>query len=385
MDLSLLTPRELTDVAVSALIVFVLLESARSARNVLMLFALLLLTGAYALASSLGYTLSAHLLLALVISGVVYGVFISHDDVRRWFDRAAGWFGSRGTPRDAAGLIGMVVAAAERMAESRTGALIVLPGLQPLGREAEGGLELDANLSVPLLLSLFDPSSPGHDGAVIIRHGRVAEFAVHLPLSTNHDLLGERGTRHAAALGLSEGTDALCVVVSEERGEISIAKGGVLRSVSGTELSAELGRHLAGRPERTRVARGRWKARVAHVALAILAATGGWFAAIQGGQAVTRTLSVPVMVQGLPEGYTVVAAEPESIDVTISGPRNRLLLLSDRDIDLGIDGWAVANGRRTFLISPMNVSAGPDVEVRLVEPRHVRVEVSGPTEVAQRP
>jgi hypothetical protein len=91
------------------------------------------------------------------------------------------------------------------------------------------------------------------------------------------------------------------------------------------------------------------------------------------------------MVQGLPEGYTVVAAEPESIDVTISGPRNRLLLLSDRDIDLGIDGWAVANGRRTFLISPMNVSAGPDVEVRLVEPRHVRVEVSGPTEVAQRP
>jgi DNA integrity scanning protein DisA with diadenylate cyclase activity len=118
------------------------------------------------------------------------------------------------------------------------GALIVIPGRESIERHTEGGIEIDARLSEPLLLSLFDPNSPGHDGAVVIQGSRISAFAVHLPLST---VPAGRGTRHAAALGLAERCDALCVVVSEERGTISLAREGAIRPIANeAQLAGDL-------------------------------------------------------------------------------------------------------------------------------------------------
>ena len=112
------------------------------------------------------------------------------------------------------------------MAKKRIGALIVLQGNDPLERHINGGTSLDGLVSEPLLESLFDPHSIGHDGAVIINGNRIAKFGCHLPLSINTSKYGNIGLRHTAALGLAERSDAICVVVSEEKGTISTGLSG---------------------------------------------------------------------------------------------------------------------------------------------------------------
>lgn len=130
-----------------------------------------------------------------------------------------------------------------RLTREKVGALVVLAGMQKLDRHVHGGEELGGKLSGALLESLFDPHSPGHDGAVVIEDRRVLRFGAHLPLARGAGLPAGAGTRHSAALGLSERTDALCLVVSEERGTISSARHGTLRPVASSE---ELVRVVAG-------------------------------------------------------------------------------------------------------------------------------------------
>ena len=107
------------------------------------------------------------------------------------------------------------------MARESCGALIVYPGRDPLEDKTTGGFDLNAEPSYPLILSIFDDSSPGHDGALIVMGDRLSRFGVRLPMSTSTRLSDAYGTRHHAAMGLAEQSDALALVVSEERGQVS--------------------------------------------------------------------------------------------------------------------------------------------------------------------
>lgn len=121
-----------------------------------------------------------------------------------------------------------IVAAAMEMSASSTGAIIVIEKNMPLGDIIERGIELDAKINEELLETIFVTDTPLHDGAVIIRRDRVQAAACILPLSNKLRGQPKYGTRHRAALGISEGSDAITVVVSEERGEVSVAMNGRL-------------------------------------------------------------------------------------------------------------------------------------------------------------
>ncbi|MFN3505551.1 MAG: diadenylate cyclase CdaA [Caldimicrobium sp.] len=138
-----------------------------------------------------------------------------------------------------------VVKATSLMAEKRIGALIVFEREISLKDYLEGATLLHANISEELLLSIFNPKSPLHDGAVIISEGKILAAGVVLPLSINPDIAKDLGTRHRAALGITEVTDAIAVVVSEERGQISIAVGGkITRDVTAPTLRKMLSQLL---------------------------------------------------------------------------------------------------------------------------------------------
>ncbi|MEA4816052.1 MAG: diadenylate cyclase CdaA [Lachnospiraceae bacterium] len=121
-----------------------------------------------------------------------------------------------------------IIKACGKMSEVRTGALIVIEKSVPLGDHERTGIPIDAIVTNQLLINIFEKNTPLHDGAVIIRNNRVTAATCFLPLTESREISMELGTRHRAAIGTSEVSDALIVVVSEETGAISVAKGGIL-------------------------------------------------------------------------------------------------------------------------------------------------------------
>lgn len=143
-----------------------------------------------------------------------------------------------------------IVLAANLFQQQQTGALIVIERDIGLRTYVESGVPMDARLSYDLLATIFRPSAPLHDGAVIVQKNRIAAAACFLPLSMNPVLSTQLGTRHRAGIGITEETDAIAVIVSEETGAISLALGGKIERELGLEqlrerLSSELRRHMS--------------------------------------------------------------------------------------------------------------------------------------------
>lgn len=134
-----------------------------------------------------------------------------------------------------------IVSACKSMSKARTGALIVLEKDIPLNEYIETGIKLNADISLQLLLNTFEKNTPLHDGAIVLREDKIIAATCYLPLSENEKISKKLGTRHRAALGISEVTDALVVVVSEETGSIAVAKDGKIKTrLSEDALKAEL-------------------------------------------------------------------------------------------------------------------------------------------------
>jgi diadenylate cyclase len=135
------------------------------------------------------------------------------------------------------GVYDEIILAATTLASTKTGALIVIERNVGLKNVTDGGVKLDAELSYDLLVSIFNPASPLHDGAVVVRRHRIAAASCFLPLTLNPRLSKDLGTRHRAAIGVTEDTDAVAVVVSEETGLISFVQAGdIKRGIDATKL-----------------------------------------------------------------------------------------------------------------------------------------------------
>ena len=253
-------------------------------------------------------------------------------------------------------------------ARARIGALIVFVGQQPIARHIHGGVELNGLLSEPLLKSIFDPHSPGHDGALLIEHGIVTRFAAQLPLSTDFRQLAGVGMRHSAALGLAERTDALCIVVSEERGRISVAHRGVLRALrEPAELEAVVQEFLrATFPSRAErrvlwsLVRENWAEKIASLALVI----GLWYLFVPGSRPATIAYPIAVKVVNVPPGYELERVEPSEVTAIFTGLRRDFYLFDPRRIDVVVDATMARYGRRTFAVTEEQIRHPPDVTRR---------------------
>lgn len=149
------------------------------------------------------------------------------------------------------GVYDEIVLAATTLASTKTGALIVIERTVGLRNVTDGGVKLDAELSYDLLVSIFNPATPLHDGAVVVRRHRIAAASCFLPLTLNPRLSKDLGTRHRAAIGVTEDTDAVAVVVSEETGLISYVKGGqIKRGLDATKLRAAIFQALEVAPKK---------------------------------------------------------------------------------------------------------------------------------------
>lgn len=157
--------------------------------------------------------------------------------------------------------INEIVKACVEMGKVKTGALIVVQQDQPLDEYERTGIEVDGIVTSQLLINIFEKNTPLHDGAVIVRGDRVTSATCYLPLSDNMALSKDLGTRHRAGVGISEATDSMTVIVSEETGKISVAYGGNLdRNLSGDALKEKL-KAIENKPEEETKKRILWKGR----------------------------------------------------------------------------------------------------------------------------
>jgi hypothetical protein len=240
---------------------------------------------------------------------------------------------------------------------------------------------LGGKLSEPLLLSLFDASSPGHDGAVLVRGGNIERFAVHLPLSSDHAQLGPGGTRHAAALGLAERCDAFCVVVSEERGTISVGHQGALRVLRGPEeLSGKLAAFLRedpdvpslGRLDRIRsLSREFWREAV----LSLLLAFAVWVVFVPGSALTEITQRVAVVVENLPKEFELESVDPPEVQIRLSLRRRDLYLVDEGELHVRVDALLAKLGRRTFDLAPDQIDLPGEARLLEIEPGTVKISL----------
>ena len=222
------------DILVVAFLIYKLLPLLRTphimrlARTVIALVAISWITNVAKL-----YTINWILNQFLAI-GLLAFVVLFQPELRRMLDHLGNvkitrFFGMSRPVQEMDAVITQTVRACEAMSREKVGALIVFARDQRLEEYFKTGTSIDAQVSDQLIRNIFFKNSPLHDGAMIIRDGRIATAGCVLPLSTNENLAPELGTRHRAGVGMSEATDAVVVIVSEENGAISVAAGGMLK------------------------------------------------------------------------------------------------------------------------------------------------------------
>jgi len=216
------------DIVVVAVLIYEFLKLIRGTRAMPMLLGVVTLALAFWLAhveqlKTVDWLITTLLPYAIFALIVVFGAEIRHALARLGRRLAS----TRG-PGSGADSYDDIVLAANLFSQNQTGALIVIEREIGLRTYIESGVPLDANLGYDLLATVFRPSAPLHDGAVIVQKDRIAAAACFLPLSMNPVLSTQLGTRHRAAIGITEETDAISVVISEETGSISLAVGGAI-------------------------------------------------------------------------------------------------------------------------------------------------------------
>jgi diadenylate cyclase len=247
--LSRLDLRAVLDILIIATLIYSLLKLLRGTRAVQMLVAIALLIFFYWGARWARLEMVEWLLTTLLPYVAIALIILFQPEIRRALSRVGRNLSLvRLASHNPKASYDDIVMAAEFFSQNRIGALIVVERQAGLRTYIESGIPLDAKLSYDLLLSIFRPGSPLHDGAVIIEGSRVAAAGCFLPLSLNPMISKQLGTRHRAAIGITEDSDCVVVLVSEETGSISVASGGSIESnLSPEDLSDRLGEMVSRR------------------------------------------------------------------------------------------------------------------------------------------
>jgi diadenylate cyclase len=255
------------------------------------------------------------------------------------------------------------------MAERRIGALLVIERMDELQEWVTACFPVTGPPTPELLLSLFQKDSPLHDGAVLIKGGKISSASCYLPLTSAEGLPSEWGTRHRAGLGLSERCDAWVVVVSEERGEVSLAREGRMVHIHNEE---DLSRHLLEgfAPSRRKV---EWRVALhpllAHrwrIKLGTLALVSAVWLLLAGEQNFQVVLQVPVKVKDLPAQMEVVSPENPMVRVTFEGLRRNASTLDSYDVKAVIDGVYAQPGEEIFEITAGHIAFPRSENLRIV-------------------
>jgi len=241
------------------------------------------------------------------------------------------------------------------LAKRKIGALVIIERMDMVEGMVTDGQELDGEPGPELLLSIFHKESPLHDGAVLIRKGRIDQVACYLPLSVDEGLPKEWGTRHRAALGITQRCDACVVAVSEERGKVSLARGKKVSPVDDAEMLSDwlMEAFTPSSTEKNSLLKKassifhhRWPIKIGTLILVGLV----WLL-LAGQQNFEVTIEIPLEIQNIPANIERLGATNPQVRITVRGLRKDASTLDKSDVNAGIDLSSAQSGLQSFRIT----------------------------------
>lgn len=352
---------------------YVWLQGTRALRILIALAALGLL---YLLARWSGLFITTWILQYLWAVILVIMVVVFQSEIRQVLERMSPLNFFLGQPETLDRLaLEEVVRTAFELAKNRIGALIVFQRRDILEDHLKGGIPLDGRISFEVLSSIFIPSSPAHDGAVIIHGGRIVSVGCYLPLSDNPALPRNYGSRHRAGIGITEKCDAISLIVSEERGEVLLAvEGEITRMGNPGDLQERLGSMLF-KVERKK---NRWPSALTAnlvpkgIAFALVLVLWGFIA---GQQRTEMWLTVPFEYRNIPTNMEIAGELVNKVEVGIRGPRGVISGVSQDQVRAHIDLSQGLRGLNYVRITTDNIRIPVGTEVTKINPSSMRIRL----------
>ena len=244
--------KALIDIGIVSYVIYKIIKLVRETRAWQLLKGVLVILIAARLSDALGFRTIAFILRIIIQYITIALIVLFQPELRRGLEKIGRSrfrnifvFEEETDTVKVRALIEEIVKAVTSMAKTYTGALIVIERETKIGDIVNSGIQVDANVTSELLINIFSPNTPLHDGAVVIRESKIKAAACFLPLTENPNISKDLGTRHRAALGITEVSDSIVVVVSEESGKISVAlNGGLTRNLTSDNLRKALNKNL---------------------------------------------------------------------------------------------------------------------------------------------
>ncbi|UCD80495.1 MAG: diadenylate cyclase [Desulfobacterales bacterium] len=377
------TWRDLVDILFLTLVAYQLYEWFRETRALRVLIGLVALGGIYSVAKLWGLFLTTWVFQILWQVLLILLLILFQSEIRQVLEKVSPLRYLRSRRRVLRGSIAKdLTRVLFELAAEKTGALVVLTRDDIPSDIIHAGQKIMALPDPVLIKSIFNHHAPAHDGAVIISQQIVTHMGCILPLSEKEDLPERYGTRHRAALGLSEMTDAVCLVVSEERSEVASVEGGKITVWPQPEPLQEKLREWLGGPEIQVPTIQRffedfftknWKRKLA--AFALVAAA--WlFLASQ--QEVEISFRAPVHFDNAPVDMPAGRGLATAVELRLSGRQSEIKGLDSKEVRVHVDLKGLAAGKHKIMLSGKNVDLPAGVKVKQIIPQNIEVEINRP-------
>jgi diadenylate cyclase len=373
---------DILDMTIIALMIFALLTWFKTRASRFVLIGIILLAGVYMGARFFQLYLTTMVLQGFFAISLFVLVVIFQEDLRGFFERLAllGNIGKlNASLSDLEKIAEIIAQTASSLAKKRIGALIVLTGSDPLERHINGGIMLDGLVSEALLESIFDPHSVGHDGAAIISGTRIEMFGCHLPLAMETAQYGNIGLRHTAALGLAQRVDALCIVISEESGAISIGQAETLTAIPNAATLHEVVERFYKRnsPAPQSHPAFKWlKENTAEKIIALGLACILWVIFGYQRDIVRRDFTVPIEYKNIPKNWQLNQTQATDVKVMLQGPGQAFYLLDEKSLKLSLDLATLAPKKNEFTLNKTMVNAPSNLSVTEINPATISIDAS---------
>jgi uncharacterized protein (TIGR00159 family) len=317
------------------------------------------------IAISLGLIVTSWVVQGIVAVGAIIIIVVFRNEIRRVLQaknlKSVLWgfsYKSAITPTE------IIADSVFEMAQRKCGALIVFPGKEDLSDAVRGGTPWRGLITKEMITSIFWPDNPVHDGAAIVQGDQIRVVGAILPLSDRDDLPSHYGTRHRAALGLAETTDALVIVVSEERGDVVVAKGNRLREIKQKQtLEHNIQEHVGTAAVKKGAVKKERMEITAAALLSIVFITGIWFS-VSRGQDTLVSLDIPVDYINRKPGTEIFDTSVKSVSLVLSGSGALVKSITPDQVGVRLDLSKSVIGPNSFTVTPDEIAVLIDETIK---------------------